>query len=273
MDLFTPLYPFTFCSFASGSSGNCFFVGSGDEAILIDVGISTSRIEKSVADIGFSMKQIKAVFLTHDHIDHTKGIATLVKKYRIPVYARETCRDGVLKNPQTKKVDANFFYSIDLQKQNEIASLRIEAFEVPHDGNGSVGYHICFCNQRLTIVTDLGHINDHVATYLNACDTLIIESNYDKKMLETGPYPHRLKRRIDSQFGHLCNDETASFLAKNYKNSLKHIFLCHISACNNTPDQVLQTIRHNFEQQNCKLAQHTQVVALPREKRSDLYYL
>lgn len=273
MDLFTSLYPFTFCSFASGSSGNCFFFGTGNEAILIDAGISASRIQKSVEDIGFSMTQIKGVFLTHDHIDHTKGIPVLVKKHKIPVYAREACHDGILKNPQTKNADSNFFYTIDLQKQNEIASLCIEAFEVPHDGNGAVGYHICFRNQRLTIVTDLGHINDHVAAYLNCCDTLIIESNYDKQMLETGPYPYYLKRRIDSRFGHLCNDETAAFLAKNYKDSLKHIFLCHISACNNTPEQVLQTIRGSFEHQNRKLAQHTHVVPLPREKRSDLYYL
>lgn len=272
MDLFSSIYPFTFCSFSSGSSGNSFFVGCGDEAILIDTGISASRIKKNLSEIDFSFSQIKGIFLTHDHVDHTKGLPVLQKMLQVPVYALPDCHEGIMKNPQTKNSNPSLFRAFDLQKKYTIAGMSIEAFKVPHDGNGAVGYHICCNDKKLTIVTDLGHINNTVSRYLNQSDSIVIEANYDEKMLNNGPYPLYLQKRIKSDFGHLENCVTADFLAKNYRSSIKHILFCHLSQANNTPEIVIKTVNQRFEE--CGINTNNTIIRpLPRLSRTELIYL
>ena len=136
MDLFSCLSPFVFCSFASGSSGNCYYVGKQDEGVLVDVGISAQQIVKCLAQNDLSPASIKAILVTHDHIDHVKGMETLLKNYPIPIFAHSDCLHGIAEGKATKNVDARLFHEIDPLQPFEICGITIEAFPVMHDGRG-----------------------------------------------------------------------------------------------------------------------------------------
>ncbi len=265
-------HPFEFCTLASGSSGNCHYVGNGEEGILIDAGISTRRIRKSLEEIGGGIDRIKAIFITHDHIDHIGALTRLTKKHQIPVYCTDGTWKGILRNHKTFDVDQSMYREIRPFRRYLAGGFAIEAFPTSHDAHGSVGYHISDNVKSITIATDLGYICDNVAPYLRKCDAMVIESNYDENMLLFGRYPQHLKDRIHGPTGHLCNKHTAGFLADNYRKEITHIILGHLSAENNTPDRALETLHEAFQSKGIQL-NGTIVKALARGERSELFHI
>jgi len=268
------LFPhsFEFCCLASGSSGNCHYFGSEEAGILIDAGISTRRIKKSLDEIGKEIDRIKAVFITHDHIDHIGSLTRLTKRYKIPVYCTEGTWKGILRNPKTFDVNPDMFVEVQPGETYMAGGFAVEAFTVSHDAHGPVGYHISNSVKSITLATDLGFIGDDAAKHLRNCDAMILESNYDENMLLSGSYPEHLKQRIHGPMGHLCNNDTSLFIADNYRPEISHIVLGHLSAENNTPDKALETLLSTMKSKGVQV-NGTIIKALARGERSELYVL
>lgn len=273
MDLFSCLSPFVFCSFASGSSGNSFFVGVEDKGILVDAGISARNIRKSLQEIGIPLKNIKAIFLTHDHIDHVKGLDLLSSQLQVPIYAHVDCIEGVLRGRATRNTNPALFHAIEPFVAMEICGIRIEPFPVMHDGRGTLGYYFNYCDKNLTLATDVGVIDECVESYLNKSESLVVESNYDEKMLWNGSYTYQLKQRIIGGTGHLSNVEISNYLARRYGNGLKNVMLCHLSENNNTPELAMQTFYRQLRKMNIKMNPDVTVFPLPRLRSTGLIHL
>ena len=250
MDLFSCLSPFVFCSFASGSSGNCYYVGKQDEGILVDAGVNAKQIVSGLVRNDLSMKCIKAILITHDHIDHVKGLEVLTKHTPVPIYAHSDCLQGLAEGNATKRVDTRLFHEIEPLQPFEICGITIEAFPVMHDGRGAVGYHFNYEGRTLTIATDIGMLDKVVKEQIRKADNLGIEANYDVEMLEKGPYPYNLKQRIAGPFGHLSNEESARFVAEIYHSGMKNIMFCHLSENNNTPERAMQCLYQQFRKKH-----------------------
>ena len=273
MDLFSCLSPFVFCSFASGSSGNCYYVGKQDEGVLVDVGISAQQILTGLRKNDLSPQCIKAILITHDHIDHVKGLEVLTKQYPIPIFAHADCFQGIKEGKATKKVDAALLNEIEPMQGFTICDIDILAFPVMHDGRGAVGYHFGFEGHTLTIATDIGMLDKVVKEQIRRADNIVIESNYDVEMLEKGSYPYLLKQRIAGPFGHLSNLESARFVAEIYHAGIKNIMLCHLSENNNTPERAMHSLYEQFRLKRVHLDASTSIFPLPRHKDTGFVYL
>ena len=235
-----------FCSLSSGSSGNCYYLGNEFHGVLIDAGISALSIRKFLKNIDVSMQTIMGVLITHNHGDHIRGLEVLTRKNNIPAFTTTGIWNSIL-NPKTK-ISQDCIRNIPLQQKFHLAGFEIEAFPVCHDAPETIGFHICAGDKKITIATDLGHICETSATYIQAANLLVIESNYDEQMLANGKYPYFLKARIQSDHGHLGNHQTSDFLADIFSDNLSHICLAHLSKNNNTPEIVLQTLQQTFSE-------------------------
>ena len=272
MDLFSFLSPYVFCSFASGSSGNCYYVGNQHEGMIVDVGIFANDLIKGLASNDLTPENIKCVFITHDHIDHVKGLQTLLKKCPIPIYAHPDCLEGLREGKATRGIDPSLMHEIEPLQTVEIGTMKVTPFPVMHDGRGAMGYHFDCEGHTLTIATDIGMLDSDVKTFLQQADSIVIESNYDPEMLENGPYPYILKQRIKGPFGHLSNLESARFVADNYRPELKNIMLCHLSENNNTPELAVKCLFQQFRLKRISPDANTTIFPLPRHKQTGFIY-
>lgn len=231
-----------FFSIGSGSSGNCYYIGTAQYGFLIDAGVGVRTIKKELKAKGIELENIWGIFITHDHTDHIKSVGSLGEKSHIPVYVTQDMRKGINKNYHiTEKLNSCCRYFT----KGDVITLRdftIQSFPVSHDATECVGYTICYGNQCFVIATDLGYISKEVADQIARANYLVIEANYDETMLMNGSYTYQLKERVRSHTGHLCNEHTARFLADNYNPQLSHIFLCHLSQENNTPETAYNTV-------------------------------
>lgn len=261
----------SFLSLASGSSGNCYYLGTPQYGILIDAGIGIRVIKKVLKDKLIDFSSIIALLVTHDHADHIKTVGCLGEKYNIPVYTTEGVHRGIEKS---RYVEETLIHSRRLIKKEEpfnIRDFQIIAFEVPHDSTDSVGYYIEFGNHKFTIATDVGHITEEVGKYINMANHLVIETNYDEEMLRFGSYPAFLKERVSSPTGHLSNREAADYIAKNYNPHLKDIWLCHLSRDNNHPELAYKTMDIRLFEEGIRVGKDVSLYALKRTTPSDLF--
>ena len=261
----------SFLSLASGSSGNCYYLGTPEFGILIDAGIGIRTIRKVLKDRSVDFDKIVAVLVTHDHADHIKTVGYLGEKLGIPVYSTAGVHRGINKS---RYVEEKLYTSRRVIEKEEpflIRDFRITAFEVPHDSTDNVGYHIEYGEHKFTIVTDVGHITDTVGKYICKANHLILEANYDEEMLRFGSYPAFLKERVASPTGHLSNREAAEFLATHYQPSLKDIWLCHLSRDNNHPELAYKTVDIRLFQEGIRVGKDVTLVALKRTTPSDIY--
>lgn len=248
-DLFSSAPKYKLLSLSSGSSGNCYYLGTSQYGILIDAGIGVRTIKKNLRDYGVAMETIVGVLVTHDHADHIKSVGGLACKLNIPIYATQTVHEGIERSRCTDTSIAGARRIIEKEKEFEIKDFEITAFEVPHDTIENVGYQIKIRDKVVVLITDVGRITSTVSRYASTANHLIIEANYDEEMLRQGSYPHHLKKRITSGMGHLSNRLTGELLTSIYHESLDEIWLCHLSQDNNHPELAYKTIEsalHNF---------------------------
>jgi phosphoribosyl 1,2-cyclic phosphodiesterase len=260
-----------FCSLSSGSNGNCYYLGNEFHGILIDAGISATSIRKFLKDMGISMQSIMGVLITHNHIDHIKGLELLTRKNSLPAFTTHKIWKSIL-TPK-KKISPDCIREIPLMQKFHLAGFDIEAFPVCHDAPETIGFHICAGDKKITIVTDLGHICQTAAPYIKAANLLVIESNYDEQMLVNGKYPHYLKARIQSDHGHLGNHQTSAFLADNISDNLSNICLAHLSKNNNSPEKVLQTLHQTFSERGIILNGQQRISILNRTTPTNIISL
>lgn len=222
---------------ASGSTGNAVFIEMGERKILIDAGISTRRIEQGLAAVGVQAGQLDAVLITHEHIDHIKGLDVLIRRYHLPVYARAAAWEKI---PCREKLPQEC--CCELGDRLEIGSMKIIPFEISHDAVDPVGFCVLQGRQKCVLATDLGQVTPIVEEALEYADSVILEANHDPIMLKEGPYPAYLKKRISGSQGHLSNQEAGQVLSKVPHNGLMQVFLAHLSQHNNHPKLAMQTV-------------------------------
>lgn len=262
-----------FLSLASGSSGNCYYIGTETYGILLDAGIGIRTIKKIFKDNAINTENIMAVFVTHDHADHIKSVGCLGEKYNIPIYATEKVHEGIAHSRYIDEKPNTSKRIIQKEEPVFIRDFRITAFEVPHDSNENVGYLIEIENQKIVLATDAGCITEKMANYIRMANHLIIESNYDTEMLRTGNYPMFLKERITNGTGHLSNKETADFLAANFDLHLKNIWLCHLSKENNHPELAFKTVEMAMRQYGIRIGKDVTLTTLKRMTPSEIFLL
>lgn len=260
-----------FISLASGSSGNCYYLGTETYGILVDAGISVRTIKKILKDAGIRMETIRAVFVTHDHADHIKSVGSLGEKQNIPIYTTARIHEGINKSYcVTEKLHSSVRH-LEKQQPMQLEDFRIESFEVPHDGTDNVGYCIEIDGKTFSFLTDMGEITPTAAHYIRKANYLIIEANYDEEMLRMGNYPAYLKERIASRTGHMSNADTADFLAENVSERLRYIWLCHLSKENNHPELAYKTVEWKLRAKGIIAGKDVQLCALKRTTPSEVY--
>ncbi len=228
------------CPLASGSSGNCIYVGSKEAKILIDAGISASRIVKSLSKIGPNLQDIDALLLSHEHVDHCREVGRISRVYQIPVYLNlKTCQAA---GSYLSGAWATRYFEHGQPVQ--IKDLFIKPFPVFHDAVSPSGFRINDEDSAVGIAVDLGVVTEEVKENLRDCEVLVIESNHDLKMLITGDYPWHLKQRIRGQMGHLSNRDAGETIREILKEGkLRKVYLAHISQNNNRPEVAVETVR------------------------------
>lgn len=228
-----------FCSLFSGSSGNCTLVGCGGAAVLIDAGASARAIGNALRGLDMELSDIAAIFVTHEHTDHIRGLVTLVSRYHIPVYANPGTRYGILNTYE--RLGPDDVTEIETGGEIAVGQLKVRSFKTSHDSLESVGYTVGSDSGRIAVATDLGFVSPGVMESLRGCSLVMLESNHDVGMLRGGNYPAFLKRRILSKCGHLSNDSCAEVLPELVQNGAKHIVLAHLSQDNNLPELAVDT--------------------------------
>ena len=290
----------SFCSFASGSSGNCYLIKSRESAILIDAGISTKKIHAALEELGTERSEISGVFVTHEHSDHVKGLKVLTKQNPLwNVYAsEETClclRETVHNSEQIRSLDTDHI--------TQVGDMRIRAIDISHDaahpvcytvtsGNSKITvavlaeiragqgqwmffygeqkqsrHHNKQGNSKITVLTDTGYVPERVRPELESSDLIVIEANHEVNMLKAGPYPYRLKLRILGDSGHLSNETAGEILSDvmSRDDRYRTILLAHLSRENNFPQLALQTVTNILEEHRFYPGKHMRLEVLKRE--------
>ncbi len=262
-----------FLSLASGSSGNCYYLGTPDYGILIDAGIGIRTIKKVLRDKAIDFSKILAVLVTHDHADHIKTVGYLGEQMNIPVYSTNAVHKGIDKSRYVEETLISSRRIIAKEEPFTIRDFTITAFEVPHDSSDNVGYYIEYGDHRFVIATDVGHTTDTISHYVRLATHLVLEANYDEVMLKQGNYPPFLKERVAGPSGHLSNHEAAEFLAANYTPKLKDIWLCHLSRDNNHPELAYKTVDIRLFQEGIRVGKDVSLTALKRTTPSEVFEL
>lgn len=225
-----------FMSFSSGSCGNCYYLGNESGAVLIDAGVSLRRLKKAMTENHLEMDSVKAVLVTHDHLDHIRHLGSFCKRLSLPVYTTPAIHSALARHTFTSDWIAPCRRELEAGQTEIIGGMKVSSFVVPHDATQTVGYSIVMEGCRFVIMTDIGRMTDEAVSIASEADTVVLESNYDMDMLMGGPYTYDLKMRIVQGCGHLSNDECASAVSRFLHPGLKNIFLCHLSENNNTRD-------------------------------------
>ena len=273
-----------FISLGSGSSGNCAYIGTETQGVLIDAGVDSKKVFASLADNGIKPEMVKGVILTHDHGDHVRYAYSIARNNKhIRIYCTLRVLNGIFRrhsiSRRLKEVHESIFKEIPFS----LAGMQFTAFDVSHDGTDNAGFFVEYGTQHFAIATDLGCITERARFYMTKADYLMIEANYDSAMLDNGKYPEYLKNRIRADNGHLDNKVTAEFVANSCDERLKYVFLCHLSNDNNTPEIACRVVSEALKAKGRIVgtgeglidadSAAVQVVALPRFDNSRWFVL
>ena len=219
----------------SSSDGNCTFIGTRGHGILVDAGCSFRALKSALELIDTPLSGIEAVFVTHEHIDHVRGIAQLMKHTNIPVFASGGTISQMMEDVKNPLPEGAKLFNIFTDGYRS-AEFFVSAFHTPHDTPESCGYTIDYAGHRFAVCTDIGYVTDEIEYNLTGCDCVLLEANYDPEMLRRNPrYSAFLKQRIESNHGHLSNPDAAEFCERLVRSGTRHIILGHLSRENNTP--------------------------------------
>lgn len=223
-----------FVPLASGSSGNCVFLDYDGVKILIDCGLSGSKTGKLLEDIGEDPHELSAIFLTHEHHDHTTGVGVLSRRYDLPIYLTEGSRKGF--EPSAGRIKEENIHFIKANEFLSFKNMDIRPFSIHHDAKDPVGFVFYLGNKKISLMTDTGFVDKKMEDEIKGSDIYYLEANHDLEALKRGPYPLALKKRVMGKMGHLSNDQTAEILSDLLEGRGEEVFLAHLSDTNNTPD-------------------------------------
>ncbi len=247
-------------SLNSGSNGNCYYIGNDSDAILVDAGISCREIEKRMGNLSLDVRKIKALFISHEHSDHIKGVDLLAKRLQLPVYiTHNTLRHSRLSIPPAQ------VFTFKAGEPISIGELTITSFAKHHDAVDPCSFIITCRQVCVGVFTDIGKTCQDLIKHFGQCHAAFLEANYDEQMLDSGSYPYHLKRRIKGGKGHLSNRQALDLFLNHRPAFMSHLLLAHLSAHNNCPDLV----ENLFKQ----CAGGVQTIVASRFQESALYYI
>jgi phosphoribosyl 1,2-cyclic phosphodiesterase len=254
---FMPLY---ISSLNSGSNGNCYYVGNQQDAILVDAGLSCRETENRLNRQGLSIDSIRAIFISHEHTDHTYGVEIIARRYELPIYVSEkTLAKSKL------RIDENLIRKIEPETPIRIGNLTIESFLKMHDAADPQSFTISDGEVTVGVFTDIGSVNENLIRHFSRCHAAFLESNYDEFMLEAGSYPRFLKNRISSDVGHLSNRQALQLFLDHKPEFMTHLLLAHLSQDNNDPALATALFKAHSN------GMHVSVAS--REVESGVYYI
>lgn len=273
-----------YVSLGSGSSGNSCYVGTRRGGVIVDAGVKAEIIAEVLAERGIKMEMVKGVLLTHDHTDHSKYVYALLRANKhLRLYCTNRVLNALLRRHNISRRVQDYHEPIYKEFEFTVGDFTITAFDVPHDAADNAGFHIQAGDRHFVIATDMGAVSERADHYMRMANYLVIEANYDSQMLAQGPYPEYLKARIRTDCGHLDNADCAAFLGSAAGGALSHVFLCHLSKDNNTPETALATVRAALTAKGLRVGggEETladrecdiQLTALPRFEPTRLYVL
>ena len=239
---------FNFCSLYSGSSGNSLFVQSENTKILIDAGVSSKKIEKALNDIEIDPSSLNGILITHEHIDHVQGLGTLSRKFDLPVFVTQKTLDAMPK--QKDKISEKNIKTFNISEKFEIGDLTINPFSIPHDAVNPCGFNIFKDDKKISIATDIGHMNNSILKNLEESLFVMLEANYDPEVLKFSPYPFTLKTRIAGPTGHLSNQIAGKTISYLLQTGLKGAMLGHLSKQSNFPELAYKTVVEQLLEDN-----------------------
>lgn len=263
-----------FISFGSGSSGNCYYLYTETEGLIIDIGVGIRTLKKQFRDFGLSLSSVHHVLITHDHADHIKSVGSISYEYHLPIYATRQVHEGIDRNYCVqRKLPADMKRYVVPGEPVQLGAFHVTPFSVPHDATENVGYQIEVEGVTFCIITDAGSITDDIRSFISRADYLVIEANHDLEMLKNGPYPEHLKVRIQSNTGHLCNSDCGVAIAENMKEGLKHVWLCHLSEENNHPELARKTVETVLREYGIIAGKDLLLEVLKRKTPTGIYEL
>ena len=234
-------------SIASGSSGNCIYIATGQTRLLVDAGISAKRIEQALSLRQISADSIDGILLTHEHSDHVQGVSVLARRHKIPVYTTQGTADAISGMRGMEKFPEGLVRIIAPDQEFALGDTIIHPFANYHDAADPVCYTVRDGEHKVAVSTDMGHFDEYTIASLAGCQALLIEANHDRHMLEVGPYPYSLKQRILSDHGHLSNDHCGKLLCELYHDDLQYILLWLLSKENNYPELAYETVKYEMK--------------------------
>lgn len=247
-------------SLNSGSNGNCYYIGNTQEAVLIDAGLSCAETERRMKKLQLSMATVKAIFVSHEHVDHITGIPTLSKKYQLPVYITQL----TLGNSNIK-IQKHLIHSFQTDEPVSIGQLSIIAFRKLHDASDPHSFMVSGNNINVGVFTDIGHPGKELIHHFKQCHAAFLETNYCEDMLESGSYPRHLKKRISGKKGHLSNTQSLEIFKKHKPKQLTHLILAHLSENNNKPDLVHELFK--------PYANGTKIIVASRYEETEVFHV
>lgn len=250
--------PIQIASLNSGSNGNCYYIGNESEAILVDAGISCRETEKRMKRLGLNIEKVKAIFISHEHGDHIKGVETLSSRYHLPVYITpSTLTHGKL------KIHRDFLKYFKAHETIRVGNLAVTGFPKFHDAADPHSFIICGKGITIGVFTDIGNACEQVKKHFSRCHAAFLEANYDDDMLLNGKYPYHLKKRISGDSGHLSNKQAFSLFIQNRPPFMSHLLLSHLSQENNCEQKVQELFNSN--------AGSTRIVIAGRHCETEVY--
>ena len=246
-----------FCSLYSGSSGNSLFVETPTTKLLIDAGESSKKIENALNNLNIDASNIDGILVTHEHSDHIKGLGTFAKKFNIPVYANKETWDAMPEVAQ--KIEPSCQNNFIPYEKFDIGDFKILPFQIPHDAANPCGFNLFYGEQKISIATDLGHMDTKLIKYLEESEFVLLEANYDPNILKCSKYPYTLKQRIAGPNGHLSNEMAGKTISYLLKSGLSKVMLGHLSKENNFPELAYQTVvdelcNNNFDENKISIS-------------------
>jgi len=260
-----------FAPLFSGSNGNSILVEMGDTHVLIDAGVSGSRIVEALKTLGVAPGEISGILLTHEHSDHVQGAGILSRKYDIPLYA--TRGTWALIRERMGRLSPSNIRELRAFQDFYIGDACVMPFPLPHDAAEPVGYSVSCSGRRVAVATDIGHIKGDWLEAVTGCDLVLLESNHDVGMLKAGRYPYELKRRILGNFGHLSNDSAGQAAVKLAESGVGQIVLGHLSGENNFPELALRTVWDELEREGFRLGVDVKLDVARRDAPNGVYTL
>lgn len=231
---------------ASGSTGNSTFIETGKGSVLVDVGLSCKKTDETLNQIGKSLQDVNAIFITHEHVDHIKGLKVIAKKYDIPIYANAKTWNAIERKDIIIKTEQKFHFNP--LEEKEIAGLNVQSFNVSHDAIDPQFYTFSQDNKKISLITDTGYVSDTMKGIIKESDVFLFESNHDVDMLRMGRYPWNTKQRILSDVGHVSNEDAAHAMKDVITSNTKRIYLGHLSLDNNIKELARMSVEQILNQ-------------------------